>query len=431
MMHRSVGLLGLLALGTIWTVSCRPGGPTSPSIDVPIGAVTLDPESGQVPVDGSMDLSAVVLDDQGDTLDVPLRWSSSDTRIATVDDEGVVTGRAPGSITISASVNGVTGSASVDVRGFLVGPGGGTARSTDGRARLEVPAGALSDEAVLNVETASGSDVPDTDGFVPGSAYRLETDGSELGEGARLIIRYDPGSIPGGVQESSLRLRRADGEQWRSVSGSSVDVSADEVRGDVDRSAVYGAVGVPPNQPPQADIDRPDDGDSFRAGEKISFHGTGQDPEDGKLDGSSLVWRSDRDGQLGTGEKVDRSDLSVGTHEITLTVTDSQGARDTERIEIEVTNTPPEVQIDDPDDGDIFVHGRGIQFEGEADDPEDGDLKGDALVWKSSIDGEFGTGEKVSTNELSEGEHTITLTATDSHGAEASDQIRIRIVTIF
>jgi hypothetical protein len=80
------------------------------------------------------------------------------------------------------------------------------------------------------------------------------------------------------------------------------------------------------NISPDANITSPSEGSTFTAGDDIQFTGSGTDAEDGPLTGISLVWRSDLDGQIGTGVDFTRNDLSSGTHTITLTVTDSNGA---------------------------------------------------------------------------------------------------------
>ena len=54
-----------------------------------------------------------------------------------------------------------------------------------------------------------------------------------------------------------------------------------------------------------------------------SDYGIGNAAEEGSLKGASLVWTSDIDGEVGTGEAFTGS-LSEGTHIIILTVTDSQ-----------------------------------------------------------------------------------------------------------
>ena len=88
---------------------------------------------------------------------------------------------------------------------------------------------------------------------------------------------------------------------------------------------------------------------------------------------------------------------------------------------------PVSVNIITPSDGDHFDTGELIIFTGLAKDFIDGNLEGDSLVWTSNIDGEIGSGLIVSRNDLSEGEHSITLTATNSQGETKTTTITITI----
>ncbi len=95
------------------------------------------------------------------------------------------------------------------------------------------------------------------------------------------------------------------------------------------------------NSDPDAVIITPGDGQSYLEGDSVHFAGTGMDEEDGELEGSSLNWVSDKDGDLGAEESLSRTDLSVNTHVITLTALDSDGAADTASVTIYITEVPP------------------------------------------------------------------------------------------
>jgi len=75
------------------------------------------------------------------------------------------------------------------------------------------------------------------------------------------------------------------------------------------------------NNAPTVSITSPADGSSHDSGAAISFAGSANDEEDGDLT-TSIVWASDKDGQIGTGATVSAT-LSDGTHTVTASVTDS------------------------------------------------------------------------------------------------------------
>ena len=87
---------------------------------------------------------------------------------------------------------------------------------------------------------------------------------------------------------------------------------------------------------PTITIQNPDDGDTFSSSTSIPFVASASDPQDGPLSGSSIVWTSDLDGQIGTGEAFNTT-LTVGAHQITATATDSDGKTGTDTIGITVT----------------------------------------------------------------------------------------------
>jgi 3',5'-cyclic AMP phosphodiesterase CpdA len=93
------------------------------------------------------------------------------------------------------------------------------------------------------------------------------------------------------------------------------------------------------NYAPTATIISPENNSIFIHSDEITFDGTGTDLEEGVLTNSSLVWSSDIYGIIGVGNEFDTSNLSAGTHKITLMVNDSAGLSGIDSIEITV-NAP-------------------------------------------------------------------------------------------
>ena len=184
------------------------------------------------------------------------------------------------------------------------------------------------------------------------------------------------------------------------------------------------------NTAPAVTISAPANNSSFTAGTSIQFTGTANDTQDGSLTGS-LAWTSSLDGAIGSGGSFTTSTLSVGSHTITASVTDSGGLSGGDSISVTVTgatsNTAPEVLISAPANNSSFTEGTSVTFSGSASDGEDGDISS-ALVWTSSLDNkQIGSGASFSTDLLSVGTHTITASVTDSGGLSGSVSVTVTI----
>jgi len=96
--------------------------------------------------------------------------------------------------------------------------------------------------------------------------------------------------------------------------------------------------GAPGNTPPSVSISAPANGSSFVQGTSVTFTGSATDVEDGSLS-ASLAWSSSLDGAIGSGASFSTSALSVGTHTITASVTDSGGANGSAAISVTITSS--------------------------------------------------------------------------------------------
>lgn len=377
------------ASGTATVALTVQGAPTA-AIDAPADGATVT-SGDAVTFEGSATDA-----EGGDLTGASLVWTSDlDDEIGTgesftIDDLTVGTH----TITLTATdSDGLTGTASIEL----------TVQSSD------------QDPTVSITQPSNGAT------FAAGTSVTFEATASDPQDGA-----LTGGSL---VWESDVDGQIGTGTSFSTSTLSTGTHDVTVTATDSDSRTASAGVTIEILNPPTATITAPATGSSFESGTDVTFEGTGSDPDDGALTGGSLVWTSSRDGQFGTDVSVTTSSLSVGTHTITLTATDSDGLTGTDQITVTIDppGSPPTATITSPADGSDFDEGVQIDFEGTGSDPDDGALTGSSLVWTSSIDGEIGSGESISRDDLSAGTHTITLTATDSDNRSGTDQITVTV----
>ena len=180
----------------------------------------------------------------------------------------------------------------------------------------------------------------------------------------------------------------------------------------------------PPNQPPVANagpdqtvMDQNGDGT-----QTVMLDGSASSDEDGTI---TFSWQ-ENNAEIATGVQP-TVNLTVGSHTITLVVTDNDGETDSDQVAITVNepaNQPP-VANAGPDQTVVDQNGDGTQavtLDGSASSDADGTI---TYSWKEN-NAEIATGVQPTVN-LAVGSHTITLTVTDDDGETASDQVAITV----
>ncbi len=122
-------------------------------------------------------------------------------------------------------------------------------------------------------------------------------------------------------------------------------------------------------------------------------------------------------------------DLPYADYNWSINCTDNQNntAATTTRTVHIINATAPSVFITSPATNSQFMQGYDIPFTGVAYDYEDGNLSGFKMVWSSNKDGRLGFGTDILIATLTPGNHTITLTATDSLGLSSTSSINVTI----
>ncbi|WP_138758606.1 PQQ-dependent sugar dehydrogenase [Modestobacter altitudinis] len=146
--------------------------------------------------------------------------------------------------------------------------------------------------------------------------------------------------------------------------------NGDVVYADIGGAVLKRLVYVPGNRPPSAQITLT----STAASRTVVFDGSASDD----LDGEALSYRWDLgDGTSGTGAQVSHTYAAPGTApvQVTLTVTDPQGATDTATATVVPANGAPVLTLDAPPAGRLFAVGDTVTAGATAVDAEDGALQ--------------------------------------------------------
>ena len=168
-----------------------------------------------------------------------------------------------------------------------------------------------------------------------------DTDDNELSY--RVYYSTDGGTIYAPLSletESTSRIYPASRLEGSSQARIAVSVS-DGARSSFVETPIFSV----PNHAPDVSIRTPVSGDVFAENQGFVLEAVAYDMEDGLVPSPSIIWNSSIDGSLGAGRFMGLSatDLTAGSHTITVTATDSSGvsASDSVNIVISLRNTLP------------------------------------------------------------------------------------------
>lgn len=206
----TAGLVTGISAGTVTITATSEGAAGASIVTVapdPVAAVAVTPQQSDLSVGQTVQLSATALDGGG----LPLAghvasWATSSASVATVSSSGVVTGVSPGSATITATIDGQAGAATVNVNvaqgqvaAVIVSPSQATvnvawsttlsATARDGSGKPMPGAQIVWTSSDPAIATVSSNGV--VTGVAPGSVDIIATSGSASGT-ASITVQLAP-----------------------------------------------------------------------------------------------------------------------------------------------------------------------------------------------------------------------------------------------
>lgn len=181
--------------------------------------------------------------------------------------------------------------------------------------------------------------------------------------------------------------------------------------------------------PPLIHIQRPVDASSISRGTAVDFSAFVWSAGHGD---ATISWSSDRDGPIGTGNGIEKRDLSFGTHTITATARFPDGTTVQDHVSLTITNDPPQVTILSPTQGATVYSSQQIRFDARVYDPNEVETNGqlpDANIhWYLDSSGTpFAQGPSVRKElDLAPGEYLVTALATDG-SLFGEDSVHIQV----
>lgn len=169
--------------------------------------------------------------------------------------------------------------------------------------------------------------------------------------------------------------------------------------------------------------------------DQIKFDSDGNGVEPVTLDGSSstddgsiasYVWKEEGS-VIGSGAVISK-DFAVGTHTITLTVTDNVGRTDSDSVDVNVNPNEPPVPKAGEDQEILDVDKNGseqITLDGSESYDADGTIV--SYIWRDGSGSVIGS-DAVISKEFAVGTHNVTLTVTDNGGESDVDTVIIKVL---
>ena len=419
----------------------------------PVASVRITPSSGEVIVGNTVDFDAQALDAAGNILSGrEMVWTSASPATATVNENGVVRGEAPGQTTITATSEGVSASVPVTVNPVPVAsvevtPPSGTVM-IDGTLQLSATPRASDGSALPGRSIVWSSSDPaiaqvNDQGIVRGVALGTVSIRAEL-EGKSGVAEVTVTARPVAsvtVEPNSARLVRGESIQLeatlrddrnavltgRDVAWSSAnsDVASVDDDGTVlalapgsttivaTSEGVRGEASVIVDPAPVASVAVSPATGSIRVDQTTQLTATVRDAAGNPLQGRAVSWTS-TDGDVAT---VDENGevRGVAPGEATITAT-SEGQSGSGRISVTVPPPAPVVSVRvTPASGEVLV-GNTIDFDAEPLDADGNVLSGRQIVWASGNSSVATVDTDGTVRGVAPGEATITATSEGERG---------------